>query len=96
MDINAMLERMPVSKLEDLKAGETIVVSSTKGAKSNEVTAIVMLANADGILQMIAAQSGGGRGSGIPGAGGMGGMGGGMMGGGMDALGGMGLGGIMP
>jgi hypothetical protein len=93
MDINAMLERMPVSKLEDLTPGETIVVSSTKGAKSNEVTAIMMLANADGILQMIAAQSGAGRGSGIPGAGGMG---GGMMGGGMDALGGMGLGGIMP
>jgi hypothetical protein len=82
---------MPLSKLEDLKPGETIVVSSTKGARSNEVTAIVMLANAESILQMIAAQSGGGR-SGIPGAGGMG----GMMGGGMDALGGMGLGGIMP
>ena len=93
MDINAMLERMPLSKLEDLKAGETIVVSSTKGAKSNEVTAIMMLANADGILQMIAAQSGGGRGSGMSGTGAMGGMGG--MGGGMDALGGMGLGGIM-
>jgi hypothetical protein len=92
MDINAMLERMPLSKLEDLKAGETIVVSSTKGAKSNEVTAIMMLANADNILRMIAAQSGGGR-SGVPGAGGMGGM---MGGGGMDALGGMGLGGIMP
>jgi hypothetical protein len=91
MDINAMLERMPLSKLEDLKAGETIVVSSTKGAKSNEVTAIMMLANADNILRMIAAQSGGGRGAGMPGAGGMG-----MMGGGMDALGGMGLGGIMP
>ena len=96
MDINAMLERMPLAKLEDLKTGETIVVSSTKGAKSNEVTAIMMLANADGILQMIAAQSGGGRSSGIPGAGGMGGMGGMMGGGGMDALGGMGLGGIMP
>ena len=92
MDINAMLERMPLSKLEDLKAGETIVVSSTKGAKSNEVTAIMMLANADNILRMIAAQSGGGRGPGMPGAGGMGMMGGG----GMDALGGMGLGGIMP
>jgi hypothetical protein len=92
MDINAMLERMPLAKLEDLKAGETIVVSSTKGAKSNEVTAIMMLANADSILQMMAAQTGGGRGAGIPGAGGMGGMGGG----GMDALGGMGLGGIMP
>jgi hypothetical protein len=93
MDINTMLERMPLAKLEDLKPGETIVVSSTKGAKSNEVTAIMMLANADGMLQMIAAQSGGGRGSAIPGAGGMG---GGMMGGGTDALGGMGLGGIMP
>lgn len=93
MDLNAMLERMPVSKLEDLKPGETIVVSSTKGARSNEVTAIMMLANADGMLQMIAAQSGSGRGSAIPGTGGMG---GGMTGGGMDALGGMGLGGIMP
>jgi hypothetical protein len=93
MDINAMLERMPLSKLEDLKAGETIVVSSTKGAKSNEVTAIMMLANADNILRMMAAQSGGGRGPGAPGAGGMGGM---MGGGGVDALGGMGLGGIMP
>jgi hypothetical protein len=93
MDINAMLERMPVSTLDDLKAGETIVVSSTKGAKSNEVTAIMMLANADNILRMIAAQSGGGRGPGGPGAGGMGGM---MGGGGMDALGGMGLGGITP
>ena len=82
---------MPLAKLEDLKAGETIVVSSTKGAKSNEVTAIMMLANADGILQMIAAQSGGARG-GFSGAGGMG----GGMSGGMDALGGMGLGGIMP
>ena len=92
MDINAMLERMPLAKVEDLKPGEIIVVSSTKGAKSNEVTAIVMLANAESILQMIAAQSGGGR-SGIPGAGGMGGM---MGGGGMDALGGMSLGGIMP
>jgi hypothetical protein len=88
MDINAMLERMPPVKLEDLKAGETIVVSSTKGAKSNEVTAIMMLANADGILQMIAAQAGGGRGSGMAGSGGMS--------GGMDAFGGMGLGGIVP
>src|ERR1035441_4251030 len=73
MDINTMLERMPLAKLEDLKPGETIVVSSTKGAKSNEVTAIMMLGNADGMLQMIAAQSGGGRGSAILGTGGMGG-----------------------
>jgi hypothetical protein len=93
MDINAMLERMPQTKLEELKPGEMIVVSSTKGAKNDQVTAIMMLANADMLLQMVAAQSGGAGGR----AGGMsGGMGGMMGGGGMDALGGMGLGGIMP
>ena len=93
MDINAMLERMPQAKLEDLKPGEMIVVSSTKGAKNDQVTAIMMLANADFLLQMAAAQAGGGaaRGGGM--GGGMGGM---MGGGGMDALGGMGLGGIIP
>ena len=93
-----MLEHMPAATLADLKPGETIVVSSTKGARNDAVTAIMMLANAGGILQMIAAQSGAGRGSDGPGAMGMGGMGGmsGMMGGGMDALSGMGLGGIMP
>ncbi|HEY1495420.1 MAG TPA: hypothetical protein VGF49_12800 [Candidatus Solibacter sp.] len=95
MDINAMLERMPQTKLEDLKPGEMVVVSSTKGAKSDQVTAIMMLANADFLLQMVSAQSGGGAGrsGGMGGGGGMGGM---MGGGGMDALGGMGLGGIMP
>jgi hypothetical protein len=93
MDINAMLERMPQSKLEDLKPGEMVVVSSTKGAKNDQVTAIMMLANADFLLQMVSAQSGGGAARG--GMGGGGGMGG-MMGGGMDALGGMGLGGIIP
>lgn len=93
MDINAMLERMPQAKLEDLKPGEMIVVSSTRGAKNDQVTAIMMLANADFLLQMVTAQSGGGRsGGGMSGGPGMG----GMMGGGMDALGGMGLGGIMP
>jgi hypothetical protein len=92
MDINAMLERMPLSKIEDLKPGEMVVVSSTKGAAKDQVTAIMVLGNADAILQMIAAQSGGGRGgSSVPGGGGMG----GMMGGGMDALSGMGIGGIM-
>jgi len=93
MDINAMLERMPQSRLEDLKPGEMVVVSSTKGAKNDQVTAIMMLANADFLLQMVSAQSGGGAARG--GMGGGGGMGG-MMGGGMDALGGMGLGGIIP
>ena len=95
MDISAMLERMPATKLEDLKPGDTIVVSSTKGAKTSEITAIMFLSNAGLLIQMASMQSapsGGRSGGGMPG--GMGGAMGGM-GSGMD-LGGMGLGGIIP
>jgi len=95
MDVNAMLDRMPAAKIEDLKPGETIVVTSTKGAKTDHLTAIMLLGNAGMVVQMAAAQAGGGRAGGGMGQGGGMGMGG-MMGGGMDALGGMGLGGIIP
>ncbi|MGH9665689.1 MAG: hypothetical protein ACRD9L_14790, partial [Bryobacteraceae bacterium] len=61
MDIAQMLERMPPAKLEDLKVGETVIVSSTKGAKPDEVTAITLLANADRLIQMATRQSGEGR-----------------------------------
>jgi hypothetical protein len=94
MDLSQMLERMPPGKLEDLKPGDTIVVSSTKGVKTDQITAIMFLSNAEMLIRMASAQSGAGRsgaGGGMPG--GMGGMGG--MGGGMD-LGSMGLGGIIP
>ena len=65
-----MIERMPASKLEDLKPGEMIVVSSTKGAKSDEITAITLLANADMLIRMATmAAPGGAR---PPGAGGAG------------------------
>jgi hypothetical protein len=92
MDLSQMLERMPAGKLEDLKPGDTIVVSSTKGAKTDQITAIMFLSNAEMLIRMASAQSGGGRssaGGGMPG--GMGGIGSG----GMD-LGSMGLGGIIP
>jgi hypothetical protein len=92
MDIAQMLERMPAGKLEDLKPGDTIVVSSTKGAKADQITAIMFLSNAGMLIQMASTQQGGGRagagGGGMPGGMGMG-------GGGMD-LGGMNLGGIIP
>ncbi|HXB70903.1 MAG TPA: hypothetical protein VNY05_21895 [Candidatus Acidoferrales bacterium] len=99
MDLSQMLERMPPGKLEDLKPGETIVVSSTKGAKADEITAIMFLSNAGMLIQMAAMPTGGGRsgaGGGMPGGMGGGGMGGGGMGGGGMDLGGMGLGGIIP
>ena len=47
-----MIERMPATKLEDLKPGDMVVVSSTKGAKSDEITAITLLVNADMLIRM--------------------------------------------
>ena len=51
-DLSQMIERMPPAKLEDLKPGEMIVVSSTKGAKADEITAITLLSNADMLIRM--------------------------------------------
>ncbi len=68
-DMAAMLERMPLAKIEDIKVGESVVVSSTVGAKSDEITAITLLANADMIIAMAQRQ---GAAAGGP-AGGMGG-----------------------
>lgn len=96
-DLAQMLERMPAAKLEDLKPGETIVVSSTKGARNDQLTAITLLANADMLIQMASMMAGGGgRGGGMGGAGmgGGGGMGG--MAGGMGDLGGLSMPGIVP
>jgi hypothetical protein len=91
-DINQMLERMPAATVEDLKPGATVVISSTKGARSDQLTAILVLSNAGMLIQMASAMNGGNRGGG---AGAMNGPGmGGMMGG--DMLGGLGLGGIIP
>src|SRR5260370_8495621 len=82
-DLSQMLERMPQTRLEDLKVGQTIVVSSTKGASAGQITAIMLVANADFLIRMASAQSGG---TGRPGAGAPGGMG---------AMGGGGMGGLM-
>jgi hypothetical protein len=82
-DIAQMLEHTPAAKLDDLKAGEKIVVSSTKGAKPGEITAIMLLGNADMLIQMATMPSGGGRGASGAGGPGMGGMG---MGGGLQGL----------
>lgn len=58
-DLSLMFDRMPAVKVEELHAGEQIVVSSTKGARPGEVTAILMLANADMLIRMATAQPGG-------------------------------------
>ena len=55
-DLAKMLERMPATTLDKLKAGQMIVVSSTKGTTRDQVTAITLLANADLLIQMASAQ----------------------------------------
>jgi hypothetical protein len=102
-DVNQMLERMPAGGLESLKPGSTVVISSTKGAARDQLTAIMVLGNADMLIQMASmmsgAMSGAGRGGGMGGMpmGGvsMGGMPGGMSGADSSGLGGLGLSGMI-
>jgi hypothetical protein len=54
-DFTAMLEHMPAVKPSDLTTGDTIIVSSTKGARQNELTAIMLVAGVEPILNMMAA-----------------------------------------
>jgi co-chaperonin GroES (HSP10) len=57
-----MLERLPVIAIADVKVGDTIIVSSTKGADPTRLTAISLITGADTLLNMLAArqqQSGG-------------------------------------
>ena len=73
-----MLERMPTAKIDEIKVGESIVVSSTVGAKADEITAITLLANAEMMIQMAqqrqAAAGGTATGAGLSLGGGLGGM----------------------
>ncbi len=57
MDLSQMLEHVPPVSLGDLKPGQTIVVSSTKGNRADQVTAIMLLANAGMLIQMASAQN---------------------------------------
>jgi hypothetical protein len=93
-----MVEMMPPGTVEDVKPGQTIIVSSTKGATSDRVTGIMLLANAEMLVRMATAGAASGNrpsGAGAPPQGmPPGGMSGGMDLGGM--LGGIGLSGMGP
>ena len=49
-DMQQMMERWPAIKLEDLKPGDAIIVSSTEGADPGQVTAITLVAGVEPIL----------------------------------------------
>jgi len=49
-DMQQMLERMPAMKLEELKPGDAIIISSTEGKDAGTVTAITLVAGVEPIL----------------------------------------------
>ncbi len=55
-NLQDMLERLPTISITDVKAGDTILVASTKGADPGRLTAISLVSGADTLLNMIAAR----------------------------------------
>jgi Cu/Ag efflux protein CusF len=56
MNLQEMLEHLPTITLADVKVGDTIIVSSTKGADPSRLTAISLISGADTLLNMLAAR----------------------------------------
>lgn len=56
MNIQDMLERLPTIAIADVKVGDTVIVSSTKGADPTRLTAISLISGADTLLNMLAAR----------------------------------------
>jgi hypothetical protein len=54
-----MIERLPLASVDAVKPGQSIIVSSTKGTRPDELTAIVVVANAQTLIQMATVASGG-------------------------------------
>ncbi|HEV2826267.1 MAG TPA: hypothetical protein VGW76_01605 [Pyrinomonadaceae bacterium] len=56
VNVQEMLERLPTIALSEVKVGDTIIVSSTKGADPSRLTAISLISGADTLLNMLAAR----------------------------------------
>jgi co-chaperonin GroES (HSP10) len=56
VNMQDMLERLPTIAIADVKVGDTIIVSSTKGADPSRLTAISLISGADTLLNMLAAR----------------------------------------
>ena len=55
-NVQDLIERLPTIAIADLKVGDTIIVSSTKGAEPTRLTAISLISGADTLLSMLAAR----------------------------------------
>ena len=56
VNIQDMMERLPTIAMADVKVGDTIIVSSTRGADPTRLTAISLISGADTLLNMLAAR----------------------------------------
>ncbi len=54
MSMADMLERLPTISVNDLKVGDTIIMSTTQGANPERITAISMVAGVEQLLTMMA------------------------------------------
>ena len=57
-NVAQIIDRLPAGKLDDIKPGTSIIVSSTKGSEADKVTAIMVVANADTLIRMASTPSG--------------------------------------
>ncbi len=59
VNIGQMLQQLPAGGVDDLKAGSSVVVTSTRGARPDRVTGIMVIANVDAFLKMAQSQADG-------------------------------------
>ena len=48
-----MVEQLPPGSQENLVAGKSVIISSTKGLKPDEMSAITLVVNADMLIRMV-------------------------------------------
>ncbi len=51
LDVAKLIEMLPLTKFENLKAGGAVMVSSTQGSRTDEVTATRIVSNADFLIE---------------------------------------------
>ena len=56
-----MLERLPIISINELKVGDTILMSSLPGTDPTQLTAISLVSGVEPLLQMVAARQQGGQ-----------------------------------
>jgi len=57
LDIAKLIEMLPLTKFEKLKIGEAVMVSSTRGSGTGEVTATRIITNVNYLIEMAQAQA---------------------------------------